>query len=288
MRRTIFETVAHEPRMAKGALPGDAGAGEAPQAMRFGPWLAMTTLTLALGGCVRAAGGPATAPAGEAAGVPYFEVTTGGARADERLPMLVVMHGRNGAPEPLVPTFTRLGVRARVVFLRGDPLGHGRATWWREDQYTDGMAVTAAAIARREAQVVEAVGALVRGRPTLGRPVLVGRSQGGVLALAIALRDPDWTSAVFALSSFLPPELFAIPADGGVSRPPIHAFHGDEDERIPIEQARDTVNRLHALGYPIKLTEYEEMGHEVRKVELAILLPEIEQALARQAAAPAR
>lgn len=49
---------------------------------------------------------------------------------------------------------------------------------------------------------------------------------------------------------------------GEIARLPIWAFHGARDEVAPVENSREMVAALRALGSPIKYTEYPDVGHE--------------------------
>jgi phospholipase/carboxylesterase len=255
---------------------------EVPSFLRT--FAAVSTAWLALVGCGAA---PTEAPEVAVVAPPNdaIEMTTAGAPADAPLPLLVGLHSRNGSPESLVPILSRIQVPARVVLFRGESLGEGRFTWWREASKDEGDDATAAATARRAGEMAAMVKALMRTRATRGRPVLFGRSQGGNLALAMALRDPGSVGAVFVMSSVLLPPMFALttpPASG--ARPPIFAFHGDADDRVPIERARETAEKMRALGFAFDLTEYPGMSHVVDERELVKALPEVEAALRREAA----
>jgi predicted esterase len=62
----------------------------------------------------------------------------------------------------------------------------------------------------------------------------------------------------------------AIPVTGAndpsrapvIARLPIWAFHGAEDDLSPVENAREMVGNLRALGSPVKYTEYPGVGHD--------------------------
>ena len=82
-------------------------------------------------------------------------------------------------------------------------------------------------------------------RSTAARSVLMGFSQGGVLAYELALRDPGRFAGVVALSSWLPAELAdAIPIQPGArelpgARGPRHARPDDPDRaRAGVARAR--------------------------------------------------
>lgn len=53
------------------------------------------------------------------------------------------------------------------------------------------------------------------------------------------------------------------PASAAIAaRLPIWAFHGALDDTAPVDNTRTMVNRLRALGSPVKYTEYPDVGHE--------------------------
>jgi predicted peptidase len=47
-----------------------------------------------------------------------------------------------------------------------------------------------------------------------------------------------------------------------IARLPIWAFHGVKDAIAPVENSREMVAELRAMGSPIKYTEYPDVGHE--------------------------
>ncbi len=47
-----------------------------------------------------------------------------------------------------------------------------------------------------------------------------------------------------------------------IARLPIWAFHGAEDEVSPVENTREMVSNLRALGSPVRYTEYPGVGHD--------------------------
>jgi phospholipase/carboxylesterase len=102
--------------------------------------------------------------------------------------------------------------------------------------------------------------------------VLLGFSQGGVMAYALALRDPSRFAGLAALSSWLPPALA-----GSISRLAEHELlptlvqHGTEDPMIPIEKGRESRDALRGLGVSLSYSEYER-GHEIRPEALRDLL----------------
>lgn len=47
-----------------------------------------------------------------------------------------------------------------------------------------------------------------------------------------------------------------------IARLPIWAFHGAQDNVAPVENSREMVAALRALGSPVRYTEYPDVGHE--------------------------
>ena len=117
---------------------------------------------------------------------------------------------------------------------------------------------------------VEALVAREKARGVVaGRIVLAGFSQGGVIALYVALRHAERLAGVIALSTLLPedPSLAseASLANRGL---PIFQAHGTDDPMIPMDLGEGTRDRLTALGYPVTWKAYP-MQHEVHPDEIA-------------------
>lgn len=93
--------------------------------------------------------------------------------------------------------------------------------------------------------------------------VLLGFSQGGVMAYDLFLREPSRFAGLAALSSWLPPEVAdrAVAGDAMKGRP-ILVVHGTQDPMIPVERAQESRDRLLPLGASVTYREYE-MGHEI-------------------------
>jgi len=101
------------------------------------------------------------------------------------------------------------------------------------------------------------------------RIVLAGFSQGGAMALHTGLRYPERPGGLVALSSFLPlPDTLAAEASPANRDVPIFMAHGTHDPMIPLARARDSRDRLLALGYRVEWREYP-MPHSVCAEEIA-------------------
>ena len=93
--------------------------------------------------------------------------------------------------------------------------------------------------------------------------VILGFSQGGVMAYELALRDPGAYAGLIALSSWLPDEMAeSIPANPELANLQALVIHGTQDPMISVDLARESRGALAKLGVPANYREYE-MGHEI-------------------------
>ncbi len=102
--------------------------------------------------------------------------------------------------------------------------------------------------------------------------VLLGFSQGGVMAYELALRAPGSYAGLVALSSWLPTGLAeSIPSSSELENLPALVIHGTRDPMISVELARQSRDALAELGVPTRYLEYE-MGHEISQEALRELI----------------
>jgi phospholipase/carboxylesterase len=198
----------------------------------------------------------------EAAGVRFVERLTGGARAEEALPLVVAIHGLGDRPESFAGVLEGMPLRARVVLPRGiDPFHDGFA-WFPAGSL--GNAEQLAAGTRRAAdRIAEMLAELARRRPTAGLPIVTGFSQGGMVSFTLAVLHPEAVRAAFPVGGLLAPPLYPSAWPLGRRTPKIHAFHGAADERVPVDGARATVKRLTEVGLGAELSEYPGVGHTI-------------------------
>jgi phospholipase/carboxylesterase len=99
------------------------------------------------------------------------------------------------------------------------------------------------------------------GDPT--RTVLLGFSQGGSLAYRLGLAEPARFAGVAALSTWLPEEAEQRAAAGdALAALPVIVQHGTADQAIEVTRARESRDRLQALGVQLEYHEYG-MAHQI-------------------------
>jgi phospholipase/carboxylesterase len=93
--------------------------------------------------------------------------------------------------------------------------------------------------------------------------VLLGFSQGGVMAYNLALRQPQRFAALVAMSTWFPPELAQKVANReALEQLPTLIQHGSADPAIDVARARESVEILRSLKVQLTYREYD-CGHEI-------------------------
>src|SRR5262245_3588407 len=106
-------------------------------------------------------------------------------------------------------------------------------------------------------------GALARYPVKRDSLLLLGFSQGGVLAYRAFLAQPERFAGLVALSSWLPEELAkSLPALAEPTSRPVLVMHGTQDTMIDVERARESRRRLLDRRVPLTYREYD-MAHEI-------------------------
>ncbi|MBW2243616.1 MAG: dienelactone hydrolase family protein [Deltaproteobacteria bacterium] len=109
------------------------------------------------------------------------------------------------------------------------------------------------------------------------KTVVVGFSQGGVMAYDLVLRNPERFAGLVALSSWLPDHVEkGVPSQPGLENFPALLIHGTEDPMIPVERAQESRQKLLARGLNVHYREYE-MQHEIRPEALRELVVWLEE-----------
>jgi len=103
--------------------------------------------------------------------------------------------------------------------------------------------------------------------------VLVGFSQGTMMALHVGLRRPTAPLAIVGYSGMLvvPPEREAEKLAAEIrSRPPVLLVHGDRDELIPVQSLLHASSGLAALGLSCEWHISHGIGHGIDGEGLAL------------------
>ena len=175
-------------------------------------------------------------------------------------PTVLALHGLGDTPASFARVFDGMPGPARLRVLEGPLPWRGGRAWLSE---THSLAQAADRIA---AGLTEAV-------------AVVGFSQGGALALALAVRHPQRILAAVSIAGGLPE---AMLPEAPVGRaPPVTAFHGGADTQAPLRPMRRVIRVLDRLGYDAELRVYPKVGHSIppeMRGDLSWLLSQLETA----------
>jgi phospholipase/carboxylesterase len=120
-------------------------------------------------------------------------------------------------------------------------------------------------------------GALARYPIDRRKLVVMGFSQGGVMAYDLVLSEPERFAGLMALSSWLPEAIDrAIPANDALKNLPALVIHGSEDPMVPVAGAQESRKRLTARGLNVHYREYP-MQHEINQDALRELVVWLEE-----------
>jgi phospholipase/carboxylesterase len=186
---------------------------------------------------------------------------------DGPFPTVVALHGWGASAHDLLSLAPHLhGGNALVLCPQGPvsfEIGSGvRGYGWFP--LTGGGPPDPAEFAKGKAAVAGFLDAALADRPVDPRKlVLLGFSQGGVMAYDLALREPERFAGLVALSSWLPTALAeTVPHQPAHESLPVFVCHGTRDPMIPLSMGQQSRAGLLELGVPTSYREYE-MAHEI-------------------------
>jgi phospholipase/carboxylesterase len=198
-----------------------------------------------------------------AAGLEYLVVEPPDLPADAELPMVVFIHGRSSVPTPPTGAFYGIATPVRVILPRGPERSGDGYSWMPVSAHFGESPPLVDAMERSTRMLAEAMIQWRHRHPTRGKPIVVGFSQGGMLAANLALRHADSIAGAFPIAAWVPPSLMPGPIDRYAAHAPIHALHGADDPVLSAPRTRATFARLRALGYEVSYEEIDGAGHEV-------------------------
>jgi phospholipase/carboxylesterase len=193
----------------------------------------------------------------------YVEIVLGGAKPDDRLPMIVAVHGLGDDPRNFAHLFDTFTEPTRLILPQGiDAREEGGWSWFPLRARDPDIDALAQGIGSAADVLAESIRVLVRERPTVGKPILTGFSQGGMLGFAVAVRHPDVVGLVLPVGGWLPPPLQPT-TSSPKGAPKIVAFHGTADAAVKYEPTKQGVDSLRAHGWDASLVTYEGVGHMI-------------------------
>ena len=185
----------------------------------------------------------------------YVVRYTAGADADERLPLVVALHGNGDSPANFFDTaLDGLDEPARIVLLRAPrAMGLGGSAWPSHNADLRACGDGVAAVTR----------VLERQFPTTGAPIVVGFSGGAVVTYYLAAAHPDRFAFAMPIAGLLPEEALDRATSKPASEIVVRAFHGTRDAIVGIDAARHATEQLRSMWLDATLTELDGDHHAI-------------------------
>jgi phospholipase/carboxylesterase len=181
-------------------------------------------------------------------------------------PLLLLLHGYGSNEEDLFSFATELPEEYYVVSARAPfDMMYGSYAWYAINFDADENKFSDIGQARESRDIIASfIDELVAEYAIDGSNVtLIGFSQGSILSYAVALSYPEKVQRVVAMSGYVNTEIavdgFANNDFGSLK---IFASHGNVDQVIPVEWARNSIPVLEKLAIPVVYKEYP-VGHGV-------------------------
>jgi poly(3-hydroxybutyrate) depolymerase len=180
----------------------------------------------------------------------YFLHLPPGTALDQKLPLVLTLHGSGQNPESLVSKWKDLGDKEKIIVV--GPAATDPARW---NVPADGPLFLH--------DLVEAVKARysIDGR----RVYLFGHSAGAVFALELAALESEYFAAAAVHAGAIMPAYVTI-LDYAARKIPFLIFIGTRDAFFPLDLVRATRDALKARGFPVDYVEMPGHTHDYRDV----------------------
>lgn len=185
-------------------------------------------------------------------------------------PLVIFLHGYGSNEADLFGLRQRLPASYTYVSVRApQTLEEGSYQWFhRKGQGPyDGVTSELASGAELIGQFVRAALAKYQTQPD--KVVLVGFSQGAVMAYEVGLRHPQSVRGIAALSGKILPVLATqVKNNPSLQRLGIFIGHGTLDQRLPYSDAVDAQRLLQGLSLQPQFHAYPGLGHSISEAEI--------------------
>ncbi len=189
---------------------------------------------------------------------------TAGASADGARAAIILVHGRGGTPESMLPLADAFG-RDDILYLAPRATGN---TW-----YPNSFLAPIEANEPWLSSALEVLAALVTRLGGEGFPAervaIIGFSQGACLASEFAARNARRYGMIGALTGgLIGPPGTPRAYQGSLDGTPVFIGSSDVDPHVPLERVEETTAVLTRLGATVDERIYPGMGHTVNDDEV--------------------
>jgi poly(3-hydroxybutyrate) depolymerase len=176
----------------------------------------------------------------------YFLYLPPDIKPDEKLPLIVALHGSGRDGRTIVEPWQALAKRERLIVA--GPNAQNAAAWYVPADGPDLLYFLVDEIAAEH--------------PVDRRRVyLFGHSGGAIFALTMAVLEPEYFAAVAIHAGALAEGVTDELLNAAARRIPTAIFVGDRDPLFPLDVVRKSRDRLAAAGYPVSFHEIPSHDH---------------------------
>jgi phospholipase/carboxylesterase len=176
--------------------------------------------------------------------------------------LVILLHGYGSNGDDLiglVPYWDKIVPGAAFVSPNApEPLpGMGSAFQWFPLTTMDPAIIAKSARAAAPALTQFIQAEMARHNLGADRTILVGFSQGTMMALEVGLAWPQAFAGIIGFSGAL------VGFEGAKSKPPVLLIHGDQDDRVPYAASVGATQVLKAAGLNASLHTSPRLGHSI-------------------------
>ena len=188
--------------------------------------------------------------------LPALEQLVGGVQPGEPAAWVVTLHGRGSDPERFQRFFADMPGPARIFHLEAPVKEHdGRAWFTFRGKFSGDLQREIQSLA---AKANRTVADLEKRYPTVGKPSVVGFSQGSMVVYDMVLQAPEMYAQALPVSGAM---LTPMPEDMPHEVPPVVALHGMKDPIIGPSASQRAINSFAKYGLDASLRTFPDAVH---------------------------
>jgi phospholipase/carboxylesterase len=210
----------------------------------------------------------------------YVEHVTAGAHR----PLIIFLHGYGSNEQDLFSLTAQLPENYNYLSLRAPmAVGEDAYKWFTRKPDSPGYDGLTSQLASSQASLADFIAqASAKYHTAPEQVILIGFSQGAIMAYETALRRPRSVGGIAALSGRLLPVVRGeLTANADLAGLPVFIGHGSDDPQLPVKDATEAQSALQGLGMTPQLHVYPGLGHSIGETELVDLKGWLVQVLER-------
>jgi phospholipase/carboxylesterase len=183
---------------------------------------------------------------------------------DPRLPPLLLMHGSGMDETELLPLAAEAASDHPVISLRGGIAWESGYAFFRRN---GDRTLDIADLAAQTGRVRSFVDAAIKSQSISGPPILLGFSNGAIMAASLLMHDPACALGAVLIRPLSPVPDAALPP---IAEKPVLILSGDSDDRRQPEDATISAQQFQAAGAKVEF-HISPTGHCLHQGEPGII-----------------